>query len=86
MQKVAAMVLLAGMTIDDGLNFNEKLSIIRGEKRKIIPNGCNEYFFNKKGKFSTVSMLKTETVFTCVASNDKNAYRKFYKFITNTTK
>jgi hypothetical protein len=41
------------------------------------PNGTNEYFFNSLGEYSTKSMLRTDVVFKCVASNDKNAIRKF---------
>lgn len=45
-----------------------------------VPKGTKEYFFNNDGEFSTKSMLKTECVFKCVASNDKNAKRKFVKW------
>jgi hypothetical protein len=43
------------------------------------PKGTKEYFFNQYGDFSTESMLKSEVVFKCWASNDKNAVRKFNK-------
>jgi hypothetical protein len=49
-------------------------------KRKvepIPPKGTKEYFFNIEGEFSTERMLKTECVFKCFATNDKNAIRKF---------
>jgi hypothetical protein len=41
------------------------------------PNGTKEYFFNSLGEYSTKSMLRTDVDFKCVASNDKNAIRKF---------
>ena len=46
-------------------------------KEKPIPRGCKEYWFSENGMHSTQQMSKLETVFTCVASNDKNAIRKF---------
>ena len=52
---------------------------IKKEKQTVIPKGTKEYFFNNEGEFSTTSMLKSETIFTCIASNDKNAIRKFNK-------
>jgi hypothetical protein len=47
------------------------------------PKGTKEYFFNGLGVYSTESMLKTETVFKCHASNKKNALRKFNKWRLN---
>jgi hypothetical protein len=48
-----------------------------------IPNGSKEYFFNERGKFSTEQMRKSECVFECVAINDKNAKRKFTKWLNS---
>lgn len=46
----------------------------------VIPKGCKEYFFAIDGRFSTEKMLRSECVFKCVASNEKNAIRKFNKW------
>lgn len=40
------------------------------------PRGTREYFFNSSGEFAH-KMLRTETIFSCYAINDKNAKRKF---------
>jgi hypothetical protein len=52
-----------------------------------IPKGCKEYFFNKEGEFyngvdGRPPILKTDVVFSCVASSNKSAIKKFNKFIT----
>lgn len=52
-------------------------------KDPVIPKGCKEYFFNIDGDYSIESMLKTETVFYCIASNNKVAVRKFNKWKSN---
>lgn len=57
-----------------------KRPVIHEPKRRIPPKGTKEYFFNIHGDFSTERMLKSECVFTCIASNDKNAKRKFQKW------
>ena len=46
-------------------------------KDPVIPKGCKEYFFNIDGEYSTECMRKSETVFKCIASNNKVAIRKF---------
>jgi hypothetical protein len=46
----------------------------------VVPKGCKQYFFNDKGEFSTEKMLKSEVIFKCIASNDKNAVKKFRAF------
>lgn len=50
-------------------------------KRTPPPKGTKEYFFNIQGDFSNTSMLKSDCVFTCFAINDKNAVKKFKKYI-----
>ncbi len=44
-------------------------------KKKIIPKGCKEYFFNPNGYCNMVEDV--HTVYTCVAMNRKSAYNKF---------
>lgn len=48
--------------------------------REVKPAGCDEYFFNINGEFSTVKMIRSEVVFKCFASNSRNAIRKFNKW------
>jgi len=68
---------------------------LKKEKKKIdftlnqppLPKGCKEYFFNKEGEFyngvdGRPPILKTDVVFSCVASSNKSAIKKFNKFIT----
>jgi hypothetical protein len=52
------------------------------EDFEIPPKGTRTYFFNYSGEFSKESMLRTEVVFKCFAINDKNAIRKFNKWVT----
>lgn len=41
--------------------------------------GTRQYFFNAQGQFSNSRMLREDVVFKCIASNPKNAIRKFCK-------
>jgi len=61
--------------------------IVKKEPEKIIPKGCKEYHFRKSGCFDTTENTwdDIEYIFSCVASNDKNAIKKFEKFKEQTT-
>ena len=54
----------------------------REPKKPIIPNGCKEYHFTRSGRFDTTENMWNDIdyIFTCVASNDKNAVNKFEKW------
>lgn len=51
-------------------------------KKQIIPKGCKQYHFRKSGIFETTENMwdDIEYIFSCYASNDKNAIKKFNKF------
>lgn len=51
-------------------------------KKPIIPKGCKEYHFTRNGRFDTTENMWNDIsyIFTCVASNDKNAIKKFEKW------
>ena len=53
-------------------------------KKPIIPNGCKEYHFTRSGRFDTTENMWNDIdyIFTCIASNSKNAIKKFQKFST----
>ena len=55
-------------------------------KEPIIPKGQFHYWFRIDGTFlnekQSERMLKEECVFKCFALNDKNAIKKFNKFLT----
>lgn len=55
-------------------------------KEPIIPKGHIYYWFRFDGTFlnekQSERMLKDECVFKCFALNDKNAIKKFKKFLT----
>ena len=55
-------------------------------KEPIIPKGHIYYWFRIDGTFlnekKSERMLKEECVFKCFALNDKNAIKKFNKFLT----
>jgi len=71
---------------EQGLRFDREEEIERmkskKEPKKIIPNGCKEYHFTRSGRFDTTENMWNDIdyIFTCVASNDKNAVKKFDKF------
>lgn len=68
-------------------NNNDVIDRCKIEPKKIIPKGCKEYFFTKSGAmFITYKPNGYEVVFECFASNDKNALKKFDKFLTLKTK
>jgi hypothetical protein len=85
--KAAMLGLFAGMMmmgstpyLGDGNDL-----VDTGPREPVVPptpKGCKQYFFNESGEFSTTQMLKTECVFTCIASNDKTAKKKFEKWNT----
>ena len=74
-------ILGLGMMLaaDSGRPQHEKArkEIVKSLKEKPIPKGRKKYHFNSEGEFRTDKMLRTEVVFKCIASNDKNAIRKF---------
>ncbi len=52
---------------------------------KVLPNGCLDYWFNAEGEAyyegcDRRPMLKTDTVYHCVASSLNAAKKKFGKF------
>lgn len=53
------------------------------DKIPLPPTGTKQYFFNEQGEYSTEKMPKSECVFICHAINDKNAIRKFKKWLTS---
>jgi len=52
--------------------------------KKVIPKGCNEYHFTKSG--TQVTENCTYIYFSCVASNQKIAIKKFNNFIKEKTR
>lgn len=83
---LAVTTALGSMSPDDQLYMHEHgyteeaAHIVLDKPDKYVPTGTKQYFFNNDGEFSTTSMRKTECVFDCVASNDRNALRKFYNW------
>ena len=50
------------------------------ELKKVVPKGCKEYWFTKSGRFYN-SFSGDAIIFYCLATNDKNAFRKFNSWI-----
>jgi hypothetical protein len=76
--KSLALMLAVGMMVNESVVVPDDAKDIKATpKQPPIPKGCKEYFFNAQGEFSTERMRKDECVFICVASNDKNAKKKF---------
>lgn len=67
--------------------YEEEIKISSKPKEPIIPKGHNRYWFRIDGTFlnekQSERMLKSECVFKCFALNDKNAIKKFNKFLTH---
>ena len=86
-----AMMLNEMNKMDEQIYLEEKpsnklkptdIEIVQLQKRPA--KGCKEYFFNKQGKFYNGEgrpMLRSESVFYCHATNDKNAIRKFNNWL-----
>jgi hypothetical protein len=56
-------------------------SDIKINRKTPVPRGCKQYWFNRAGEFTTVAYEgKNYSAFTCVASNDKIAMKKFEKW------
>lgn len=55
-------------------------------KNAPLPKGVKDYWFAADGRFAndtTKPMRKDETVFHCIAVNDKSAKKKFKKWCEN---
>ena len=75
--------MLSSMTQTSKREYYEKEQERNKEPKKpIIPKGCKEYHFTRSGRFDTTENMWNDIdyIFTCVASNDKNAIKKFEKF------
>ena len=74
------MALFAGMSMMD-TQINHRTSnqevLERQKPNPRNPKGTQEYYFNSSGEF--VERL-SQSVFSCIASNKKNAIRKFKNF------
>lgn len=66
----------AGNSKNRGMSYDEIVD--KPEPKKIIPNGCKEYHFSKSG--TIVSENTTYKVFSCIASSQKVAIKKFNAF------
>jgi len=85
MSKKDAIKFLAMAAAFGGFNEPpQKREVIIHAREKIPPSGCKEYFFKSNGEFYAGEgrpMLKSETVFHCIALNNKNAKKKFNNWL-----
>lgn len=70
---ITVSLALSDLSTRNGLSLKD----INPKPYKVIPNGCKEYFFAADGTYSTEKMLKSQVVYTCIASKDKTAIKKF---------
>lgn len=83
-EKIATLGIMAAMF--QGMNGgSENSNDLRPEDIKLnkkvpIPKGCKEYHFTKDGYFSNDKFRYKEVVFTCIASKDKSAIKKFERW------
>ena len=61
---------------------NQNKLKLKKQPKPPIPNGCKEYHFTRSGIFDTTENMWSDIdcIFTCIASNSKNAIKKFEKF------
>lgn len=78
--KTALGVLAAAMMFGGNASHSNptRPADIKLNKKKVIPNGCKEYFFNYLGDF--LNHNDGVYAFKCIASNDKVAVKKFEKW------
>lgn len=91
MKKSIALQSLAMMAMfsDSAMNFEKeetpKKFIPKQNTEPKIPTSLKHYWFKRDGTFLHENherrMFKSDTFFTCFALNDKNAIRKFKKFM-----
>ena len=83
LQSLAMMAMFS----DSAINFekDEPRKFLKPKDNKtIIPKGTKEYHFTISGHFYTAQNKWSDLdyIFSCVASNSKNAIKKFNKFNT----
>lgn len=79
-----AMMLGAFAQTSQKEYYEEEKHFNKEPKKPIIPKGCKEYHFTRSGRFDTTENMWNDIhyVFSCYASNEKNAIKKFEKFLT----
>lgn len=85
--QLASFAIIAGILPPDQLDqmanddfMNPTIYLPKEDFEEPRP-GQKTYFFNAAGKFNNNKMLRTECVFKCFAINDKNAIKKFNRYI-----
>lgn len=88
---IASLLAFSGMA--EMMNSLNDTSKERGYKEHELPpffvgdkppTGSKQYWFDSQGNFSTERMERDRIYFKCFAINDKNAKRKFNKYILDT--
>ncbi len=78
-------IMMAMLSQQDNFNFREEVPKNKYPKEPMPQKGQFHYWFRHDGTFlnekQSERMKKEECVFVCFAINDKNAIRKFKKFI-----
>jgi len=79
---VMAMMAMMSESIGKESNPREYSPSNNEPKEPIIPKGCKQYHFTRSGRFDTTENMWNDIdyIFSCFASNDKNAIKKFNKF------
>ena len=81
---LGAMAMMGNVGLyDDDKNSLTPSRIDVQPKRKIIPNGAKQYFFDKDGHWDNgeeSSVLTDNRVFDCIARTDAKAVDKFKKW------
>lgn len=78
---LAAAVAMMGDVFPE--TAKQKEHIDRTTRHEVIPNGCKKYYFYSDGDYVTSDKMVgdgSRYPFTCIASNDDNAKRKFKKW------
>ena len=82
-QSLMMLGLMGMMTSEEDLMFQkeQKRTFPKKVKKKIVPKGCKTYYFDRYGQYRFDQMTNIELVFSCVALNEKSAFKKYNKWI-----
>ena len=82
-RNLVAQEFMSMITSEDVLMFQkeQKRNFPKKVKKKIVPKGCKTYYFDRYGQYRFDQMTNIELVFSCVALNEKSAFKKYNKWI-----
>ena len=82
-KNLVAQEFMSMVASEDDLMFQkeQERNFPKKMKRPIVPKGCKTYYFDRYGQYRFDQMTNIELVFSCVALNEKSAFKKYNKWI-----